>query len=144
MSPQLESVVTSPFEWRSELLLDVQEIDRQHRELLARASVLRHVINATGPRHAIQAKMSELIDYTEMHFGSEEKMMLAHDYRGYATHKAAHTELLDQIYMVRQELSTGSLDPGHMLVLFLQAWTSQHILGPDKQFVAFLKSESGA
>lgn len=131
----------SPFELRSELLLHVAEIDEQHRELLARARVLRDSIDAAKPLQELEAMLSALIDFTEMHFHTEEELMVAHCYEGYGAHKAAHAELLEQAYVVRRELSAGAIGPCHVLSLFIQAWAIEHILGPDKRFFAFLESE---
>jgi hemerythrin len=141
MSPQGNSEVMSPFRWRPELQLHVLEIDQQHRELLARARVLQESIESAKPRQELQALLSALLDFTEMHFHTEEELMLAHSYKGFAAHKAAHAELLEQAYLVKRELSTGAIHPCHMLSLFIQAWTTQHIVGPDKEFCAFLASE---
>ncbi|MGD0013655.1 MAG: bacteriohemerythrin [Bryobacteraceae bacterium] len=141
MSSQCESEVMSPFELRSELLLHVAEIDEQHRVLLARARALRDSIDAAKPLQELEAMLSALIDFTEMHFHTEEDLMVAHGYEGYGAHKAAHTELLDQAYVVRRELSIGAIGPCHVLSLFIQDWTTEHILGLDKQLFAFLASK---
>jgi hemerythrin len=141
MSPHSKSEVMSPFEWRSELLLHVVEIDQQHRELLVRARFLRDSIDAVKPWRELQVMISALIDFTEMHFHAEEELMLAHGYEGFRAHQAAHAKLLDQAYLLRREFSTGAINPCHLLADFIQAWTEEHIVGPDKQFCAFLASE---
>jgi hemerythrin len=141
MSSHCKSEVMSPFELRSELLLHVAEIDEQHRELLARARALRDSIDAAKPLQELEVMLSALIDFTEMHFHTEEELMLAHGYEGYGAHKAAHTDLLDQACLVRRELSTGAIGPCHVLSLFIQAWATEHILGPDKRLFAFLASK---
>jgi len=124
----------SPFEWRSELLVHIPEIDRQHQELVARARDLHNAIDAAKPRHELQARLSALVEFAEIHFRSEEKMMRAHGYDGYAPHAAEHAKLLEQIYLVRREFSSGKIDPCQALTLFIQVWMEQHVLGPDKQF----------
>jgi hemerythrin len=67
--------------------------------------------------------------------------MLAHSYEGFRAHQAAHAELLDQAYHLRREFSTGTINSCHLLSHFIQAWTEEHIVGPDKQFCEFLASE---
>jgi hemerythrin-like metal-binding protein len=128
----------SPFEWRSELLLHIPEIDGQHQELVARASDLRNALDAATPRHELQAMLSALIESAENHFRSEEKMMRAHRYNGYAPHAAEHADLLEQVYLIRREFSSGKINPSVALMVFMQVWTEQHILGPDKQFAKSL------
>jgi hemerythrin len=141
MSSQSNSEVPSALEWRPELQLHVLEIDQQHRELLAMAHVLQVSIEAAKPRPELQVLLSALIDFAELHFRTEEELMLANSYKGFAAHKGAHADLLEQANMVKREFSTGAIHPCHMLALFVQAWVSQHILGPDKEFFAFLASK---
>ena len=141
VSPQSKSAVMSPFEWRSELLLHVVKIDQQHRELLVRARALHDSIAAAKPRVELQVMLSGLIDFTEMHFHTEEELMLAHGYEGYRAHRAAHVELLDQADRLKREFSTGTIVPCHLLSRFVEAWTKEHIVGPDRQFCEFLTSQ---
>jgi hemerythrin len=137
----------SPFEWRSELLLHIPEIDRQHQELVARASdlhsALDNAIGAAKPSHELQTKLSALAEFAEKHFRSEEKMMRAHGYDGYESHAIEHARLLEQIYLISREFSSGKIDPTGVLMFFMQNWTEQHILGADKQFAKFLCSPAG-
>jgi hemerythrin len=144
MSAPEKAAAVSPFEWRSELLLNVDQIDRQHQELLARARTLNEALNAAAPPHEIEAKLSDLIGFTEMHFGSEEEAMRAHGYEGYATHQAVHRKLLDQIHLVKRDLLNGTVVPCQMLTRFMQAWTNHHITNLDKQLATFLRSKSDA
>jgi hemerythrin len=122
-------------------MLNVVKIDQQHRELLVRARALRDSIDAARPWQELQVLLSALVDFTEMHFHTEEELMLAHGFEGFRVHQAAHAELLDQAYRLRREFSTGAINPCHLLADFIQAWTEEHIVGPDKQFCAFLASE---
>ncbi len=140
MSSQGKSEVMSPLEWRPELQLHVREIDQQHEELLHRARVLEESIDAGRPLQELQVMLSALIDFTEIHLHTEEELMLARSYKGYSAHKAEHAVLLNQAYLVRHELSNGAIHPCHVLSLFIQAWINQHIVGPDRQFFAFLAS----
>jgi hypothetical protein len=45
---------------------------------------------------------------------------------------------LEQIYLIRREFSSGKINPSGALMVFMQVWTEQHILGPDKQFAKSL------
>ena len=144
MIPQCKSEPISPFDWRSELQLHVLEIDRQHQELLVRARALRDSIDAARPWQELQVMLSALIGFTEMHFRTEEDLMLAHGYEGYLAHKAEHTDLLAQAYLVRGELSAGAIGPCHMLSLFIAVWANQHIVDLDKKFFTFLETQRGS
>ena len=141
MSAPEKPAVISSFEWRPELLLGVDQIDRQHQELLVRASALNEALNAAAPQHEIEAKLSELINFTEMHFSSEEEMMRTYSYEGYAEHQAEHRKLLEQIHVVRRVLLDGTVVPRRILTLIMETWIKQHIADLDKQFAMFLRSK---
>jgi hemerythrin len=128
-------------EWRPELLLNVAEIDRQHREMVDRAGRLQEAISEGQTQEQIRPMLSALIAFTEMHFNSEEAMMLAHAFDGHAAHRPEHQKLLEQIYLVDKDLSSGRIDPCQALALFVQVWIDQHILSFDRQFAEFLKSK---
>jgi hemerythrin len=127
--------------WRPELLLNVAEIDRQHREMVDCASRLHEAISEGQTQEQIRPMMSALIAFTEMHFNSEEAMMLAHAFDGHAAHRSEHQKLLKQIYLVDKDLSSGRVDPCQALALFVQVWIEPHILSSDRQFAEFLESE---
>jgi hemerythrin len=128
-------------EWRPELLLNDAEIDRQHRELVDRASRLHTAISEGQAQEQIRPMMSALIALTEKHFASEEEMMLAHAFDGHAAHRSEHQKLLKQFYLVDKDLSSGRINSCQALALFVQVWVEQHILSFDRQFAEFLESK---
>jgi hemerythrin len=131
----------SLFEWRSELLLHIPEIDRQHQELVARAGELHNAMSLAAPKPQLQILLSALILCAENHFRSEEELMLAQGYEGRAEHASRHAQLLEQVYIVREEVSSGKIGVCQPLLLFVQVWTEQHILQQDSEFAAFLKTK---
>ena len=134
----------SKFEWRSELLLHIPEIDRQHQELVARASDLHDAMSLARPKQELQILLSALILCAETHFRSEEEMMLAHGYEGHEEHASRHAQLLEQVHIVRQEFASGKIRSCQPLLLFLQVWTERHILRGDSEFAAFLMTKEPA
>ena len=128
-------------QWRPELLLNVAEIDRQHREVVDCASRLSAAISEGQAQEQLRPMLSALIAFAEMHFACEEAMMLAHAFDGHAAHKSEHQKLLKQIYLVDKDLASGCIGPSQVLALFVQVWIDQHILSFDRQFAEFLKSK---
>jgi hemerythrin len=129
------------FEWNSDLQLDVEEIDRNHQELLSRAHSLDEAVKAGEPAEELSRKLMALIEVTVAHFGAEERMMIRRGYENYPGHKAAHDKLLEQIYMLRDEFAAGRIDPSSpLLALFILVWTRDHITGPDQAFARHLRA----
>lgn len=64
--------------------------------------------------------MAELVDYTVMHFGMEEK-------------------LVDQALDYQKRLIAGDPTVSINLMTFLKDWLTSHIKGIDTQYVPFMK-----
>jgi hemerythrin-like metal-binding protein len=105
------------------------------------ASRLHAAISEGQAQEQIRPMLSALIELTEMHFTSEEAMMLAHGFDGHAAHRSEHQRLLKQIYLVDKDISSGRIHLCQTLELFVQVWIEQHILSSDRQFAEFLKSK---
>ena len=64
-------------EWNDEYLLGIQEIDNQHKKLVAIANELYDI--TTGNSEVYKLEMSKVLkkltDYTVYHFSSEEEFM---------------------------------------------------------------------
>ena len=133
----------SKIEWNESLSVGIDLIDDQHKKWIEYYNNANEVIaSMEGPEH-ISKTLGFLIDYTEEHFGTEEKQMEAHAYPAYEEHRAKHDEL-------RKTLSNLVADyeedgPTHELSSYvgnlLGNWLVQHIEEIDMQFGAFVKAE---
>ena len=132
----------SMFQWKPEYSLGHTEIDSQHKRLFELANEL-HSAMAVGQGKAHMSKtLASLIDYTRMHFATEERLMQAHLYPDYLKHKADHDALTAQVVSLQKEFETGhgSLTVG--LLQFLKDWLLHHIGETDRKVAAYLKSKA--
>lgn len=76
------------------LITGNEKIDTQHKELIERINKLLILCENEKPaqREAIDT-LDYLADYTDFHFGEEEKLQEAVGYPGLAEHKKKHEEL---------------------------------------------------
>jgi hemerythrin len=132
----------SMFEWKSEYAIGHGEIDAQHQKLFKLANDLHSAMLSGHGKAAMSDTLAKLVSYTKMHFASEERLMQAHRYPGYADHKAAHDKLTAQVDGLQQdfEAGRGALTVG--LLQFLKDWLQHHIAGTDRKIAEFLKSEA--
>ena len=56
---------------------------------------------------AMSKTLADLVNYTIMHFASEERLMRTHHYPQYAEHKAAHDALTAQVATWQKDFATG-------------------------------------
>jgi len=88
--------------------------------------------------------LEQLINYTEIHFVSEEKWMDEVSYPDLERHKARHRQLVHKVVKFRHEyFSSGRRITGNMME-FLKYWLTKHILVADKEFGEFYLRATGA
>jgi len=64
--------------------------------------------------------------------------MLASGYTEYAAHKSAHQRLLVELTILGKDIAAGTVNPSHLLQVFIEVWVEQHIVRDDKALAAFL------
>lgn len=130
-------------EWTNELSVGIQEIDEQHKILVDLLNRLHEAIITRHEKDVIGGILSELIQYTIVHFAVEESLMRIFDYPDYEEHKRHHAELTGEVFKFQEKISKGELtaeNSGASMELwkFLRKWLTEHILVDDKKYSPFL------
>ena len=128
-------------QWQDNLSVGIELIDNQHKQWIEYYNKTVEAI-ASGQSHSqITKTLGFLIDYTEVHFSSEEKYMSERNYAGLGAHRAKHAELrttlADLVKDFEEEGITHNL--GDALETFLGNWLIKHIREFDLSFGAFVK-----
>ncbi|SCA56074.1 Methyl-accepting chemotaxis protein [Candidatus Terasakiella magnetica] len=125
--------------WSDDLAFGVDHIDDDHKKLLGMVNSLYHFMKTNATQDDIQMAFSELHNYTETHFGSEEEVMQNMNYADYEIHKKAHegfVKRLDGLYAKYQNGESGAeVD----LTGLLGSWWVNHIMSFDKKLAAAIK-----
>lgn len=122
----------------TELSLNFEVMDSQHRELLELLEVAR-IASARGDLPATQAAVSTLGDALVSHFASEEALMAETFYPDRARHKAAHDIFMQDFGQLGQELASGLTDlTTHWLSTRVAEWIRFHIRVNDAPLAEFL------
>lgn len=85
-------------------MLDVADIDQQHRELIAKFVRLDEAVKRQAARAEIYGIIDDIIAYTQMHFAAEEQVMKEVHYPMLETHQAKHRELVHDAQRMRKKL----------------------------------------
>ena len=83
--------------WNHACSTGVQAMDDQHGILMDTINDLRLAMTRGSDKEQIGALAKRLIEFTQMHFSSEEQLMEQSGFPGLAEHRAAHNELLDKL-----------------------------------------------
>lgn len=119
-------------EWSDSLSVGVDEIDEQHKELAHMVNELNVAIEGGWGREARDHIIVRLVEYTRVHFATEESLMSISNYPNLKAHKKQHEHLIDIVktYITKyQEDPTAS---NYDLLFFLKKWLVEHIMKDDK------------
>jgi hemerythrin len=127
--------------WGPTYVSRVKIIDEQHRELFNLTNTLfKHCIgDQESEKKFFREVIHSAIDYVKIHFATEEKMMLATHYYGYADHKREHDSfVLTVVDAVRSFNETGKLNL-IQFTRFLKEWILSHIAVCDKKYFDYFQ-----
>ncbi len=129
-------------EWRDDFLIGIDEIDEQHRSLVAKLNGLIDKYQ-TEPDE-LRAVVDFLIDYVLMHFETEEKYMKKYGYPGLAEQIMEHREFTKELNkIVDQFMLEGPSDEIEQKIeKGLIRWVEHHIMNVDRKFGLWLKERS--
>ena len=85
-------------------MLNVAEIDRQHRELVNMLNRLNDAVKNYESRKDIYRIIDEVISYTRLHFATEEQLMVQSGFPEIESHKKMHRELIEDTLRLKDKL----------------------------------------
>jgi hemerythrin len=124
--------------WSKILSVGVEEIDDDHRRLIAIFNELNQAVSSGASAEYRAATLDELLKCTAWHFSHEERLMLKYDYPARAAHKAAHTELVEAALALQAKLAQADQAVANDEIAFLDRWLTEHILTVDQHLGSFL------
>jgi hemerythrin len=131
-----------PFaKWTDEFSVGVDEIDGDHKQLLALLNDLHDAVEAGAAWDVLNKVLDGLMLYVNYHFAHEEGLFVRTDYPGYERHRRQHQALtitVQEIYQDFQDSNSETL-PDQVLE-FLKNWLYEHILGSDRAFGVYYNS----
>lgn len=127
--------------WSSNLSTGVEEIDEQHKNLIAIINELHDAMTAGHGKEVVGKCLDKLIDYTVYHFGTEERLMKTYSYIEHLKHEGEHKNLVKTAAELQQSYKTNPAGLTLKTMHFLKDWLNNHIMGSDVKFGKFLNSK---
>lgn len=121
-------------EWSEQLSVGIEEIDEQHKVLTRLINNLYEAIIKKTDLHTVDNILTELVEYTVVHFAVEESLMRIFDYPQYEEHKKHHQELASQVMDIREKVKARKTAVSMELLNFLRSWLTNHIMIEDKHY----------
>ena len=132
----------SLIEWSDEFNLGIDEVDSEHRALVALINALHDAMSAGAGRADVIDGISQIHALVAAHFAREEAFMRELRYMAYAEHKEDHEVLLDDLGdMIERARCDGDYDDAR-LSADLQYWFSEHFRTHDARLHQHSASEA--
>jgi hemerythrin len=137
---RVEDYKKKKVEWNSSLSVGVNEIDEQHMMMIYRVKELSEAVDKKRDPSFLFGTMNFMIEYTDHHFGTEEKYMLEYKYPEYESHKTKHEQFKQSLKNMAHELLKKGATPelAERVNVFSVNWLIDHIMSVDKKMGAFL------
>lgn len=132
--------MTKLVEWSDDLSVGIEEIDEQHKKLVALLNQMNDAIHEHRGSAVTRGILNDLGEYTRVHFATEESLMHATEYPGYEEHKRQHDDLIEQLKDLQVKLDAGSHSISFELLHFLKVWLTKHIIESDKLYGPYFLS----
>jgi hemerythrin len=129
--------------WQNSLSIGIELIDNQHKQWIEYYNKTREAIASQQSREQISKTLGFLIDYTEIHFSTEEKYMTANRYASLQEHMAKHDELRSTLTNLVKDFEDEGITQNltDAIDTFLGNWLIQHIQEVDTRFGAFVREK---
>jgi hemerythrin len=118
-----------------------KSIDAEHDLQMQLLDSLSQAIQRGGELSPMKYILEQFIEFSDMHFLSEQLVMRLHAYPGYEPHLEEHTRLMKKVREVRSNLLQGENAPSLLLVQELREWLVTHIAQEDAAFGIYLKKQ---
>jgi hemerythrin len=84
--------------------------------------------------------LSELIEFTKIHFATEVRLMKIHDYPDLASHEKEHDELKNHVFELNRRFNDGQSILTTTVENFLTGELLNHFQKTDMKFGSFINS----
>ena len=125
-------------DWKSDYSVNISSIDQQHKELLALLNQMYDGLTTQTESGMLKTVLSDLLQHTDNHFKTEERLMLKYRYAGYEAHKMEHQKLIIRVQDLQKEVVVGKATASVEVLKSFADWLDHHILSEDKQYARHL------
>jgi len=133
---------TNFFKWETIFETGIEKIDNQHKVIIRLLNELYKIILDENGGGSIDNVINELVQYTDYHFGEEEKLFAKYKYIEEEQHKLEHQKFIDKINnIVKNEIKSEDFVAIELLN-FLKDWLLEHIMVSDQKYAVFFNDNN--
>jgi hemerythrin len=120
--------------WSDDLSVGVTRLDEQHKSIF---EIINKLIDNDGlfvNSEIIADVLTELLEYSQVHFAQEEKYMDLKSYEFRTEHKKLHLDYRKKVVEFHLSVAAYKHDTPNEILRFLIDWWRNHILIEDKRY----------
>lgn len=131
--------------WSERFETKIEIVDKQHKRLCDLLNMLADKFTVGIPSEAeVEQTLKELLDYANLHFADEEKMMESYkmDPHYLAIHRMEHHSFIYDLSRLQLHINPdeNETQTAQRLVRFITSWLVYHILGVDQNMAAQMRA----
>ena len=134
-----DTTVPDLISWGPGIMIGLDEIDAQHKELVALFNRLHRAMKLKQGSETAGQVLDRLAEYTIYHFKVEEDLFNQYGYPETLAHTQIHEKLKQKVVDFKAEYDAGKLTLTMELMDMLTDWLKTHIMETDQKYVPFLK-----
>jgi hemerythrin len=116
-------------------------IDAEHDLQMQLLDSLSQELAKGGDFAAARHILEQFIEFSDMHFLSEQLIMRLNGYPAYEAHLEEHTRLMKKVRQMRENIVHGENVSSLQVLLELRDWLLRHIATDDAAFGEFLNKK---
>ncbi len=127
--------------WCDQYSINVVEIDNQHKRMIELVNELHSAVESCIDKEDLGMMLTNLTEFTRLHFSSEEALMKKHNYPGLIWHQKEHRLLIQHLEQLVNAVSKGRKPTFYSDYDVSSDWALAHISEHDKNLGVFLNSK---
>jgi hemerythrin len=119
--------------WDDGIGTGVDSMDAEHRLQVSLVNAIEELVRSGGGAELAGKATAQLVDFTNVHFLSEELMMRLYSYPQHDAHKLEHAGLVEQVADLQRKVAAGDATALEAIDA-LHGWLTKHIRSMDQAF----------
>jgi hemerythrin-like metal-binding protein len=137
VSENIEIKRKNAVEWSEDFSVKISLMDKEHKVLFDLINELNNAMLDGKSSDKISEILDSLIDYTEYHFGDEEKMLEKISYPHLDEQIKSHRAFVNKMKEFKAELESGEILLSVKIINFLKDWLIKHIINIDTKYTGY-------
>jgi len=135
-----EERTTEPLLWSAAHELGIPLIDDQHAHLAALIDAVVSTLRTGKAAQLARAQLGDVIQYTKMHFATEEQIMRDEQIDDLDRHRDEHQRLLEDLENLDLPEDAANVS---LIVCYLREWLLRHVHSSDQKLATALLTKMG-